>query len=293
MTTLNNTQEFLTSNNLDWDTEIIQEVHPIFHTPIKSFATMRSDTKEILKTGLSKKYVPIQNDQIANMALALSKEFNICTEKVELVDNGRKVIIQVTSGLAEIGDSLKGGMPDTIALRTTFIHDNTGKGALKYTPSPFRLICRNQLAILSSLTSGYIRDVRTNSIHHNREGQFQINEILNAGKEIIANNRDTVKTFQDMAKTKLTNFDIKEIIEGMVKKMDYDLQVQREIERLIFEADSGLTDPSSLWGVYNGVTRFHGHFSGRKNPSTNNLVFGAIAKKNTLALDHILQYVNA
>jgi Domain of unknown function (DUF932) len=293
MTTLNNTQEFLSSNGLNWNTELVQEIHPLHGTKINSYATMRSDNQEILKTGLSKGYRPIHNEQIAKMALTLSREFDIKTEKVELIGNGKKIIVQVTSGLAEIGDTLKGGKPDHIALRTTFLHDNTGGGALKFTPSPFRLICKNQLAVISKLSSQYIKDVITKSIYHNSKGQLGIQNILDAGKIIFNQNLGTIATFQDLARTKINNYDIKEILDSMVKKMDYDLQVQQEIERLIFEADSGLTDPNSLWGVYNGVTRFHDHFSGRKNPSTNNLVFGSIAKKNTLALDHILQYMQA
>jgi hypothetical protein len=286
-----NTVKSSTTDILNWGVSMVQEIHPITQAKLPYWATMRSDSQEILKTGLSKNYVPIQNSEIIKLAESLSKDFDIKTEKVEVLNGGKKIILQVTSGIAEIGHSLKNGQKDTIALRTTFLHDNTGSGSLFYTPSPFRLLCLNQLAVISNLASRYIADVTTRSIRHTQAGQFQLSEILNTANSIYQNGIETVNLYNKMAETKVNDFDIKEIVESMVKKMDYDLQVQQEIERLIFEADSGLTDPNSLWGVYNGVTRFHDHFGGRNNPSTNSLVFGAIAKKNTLALDTILNYM--
>lgn len=283
--------DLLIKNGLNWSVNMVQEVHPLTHDPINSWATMRSDNGQILKTGLSKDYTPIQNYQIMALAQKLSNEFDIKTERAEIVDGGKKIILQVTSGEQSIGHTLKNGKPDLVNLRTTFLHDNTGKGALKFTPSPYRLLCKNQLAVISRLDSRWVDQSETRSIYHNKKENDILNNIIGVGQSIKEQTEKTVSLFNRMASTKLTNYDIKDILESMIKEDDLKRESLEIIEQLIFEGDAGQIEPNSAWGLYNGLTRFNNHFSGRKNPSTSNLVFGAIAQRNEKALDYILDYM--
>lgn len=193
---------------------------------------------------------------------------------------GRKVFFQMQLQDAQIG---KSGIKRYIT--ATNSHD--GSTSFGFGTTNQVICCKNTFAIANSVLS---------KMKHTLSIEKRINEAICLFQDIIEAEKRQMEIFTKAANTRIQQDSIASLKNAVFPKFDLNdfsnnstrsQNQMRNLERSILTSFD--EQDESLWGLFNGVTRYTNHDAPALNASTEdityNLMFGTLAKQNRAAYE--------
>lgn len=270
--------------------------------PTKFFDIYRDDTQQILGSGVTKRFVTIQNSESSEILCDFAKDANgnAIMARGMTFDGGRVAVAQMDLGAMTIGDTGRGGFKDEVRKFVTFANAHDGSGKMRVFTTPTRIVCANTLThAISAAHDGF-------AISHTKSAEARLKEARKAFKII---NKELIRAeavYQELAKKTMTQDAISEFLLSVfpLDKADGKAAQQNakdaiaNVMRLINDADGGRIDPRTGWNVYNAANKYLVHSSPVRSHNkrdddevrTQSVLMGSIAEKNGLALKNAIRY---
>jgi phage/plasmid-like protein (TIGR03299 family) len=295
---------------LGYEVKSVQMSHP--NNPdqkIPFYATVRTDTQDVLGAGLSDRYKVIQNlSGLGTIAdIAGQREDGVIMSRALSFDRGRIAVAQVDLGSFTVGDTGAGGFSDQVNKRITFTNSHDGSGSATVFTTPIRVVCWNTL---SAAMTGARDKV---SIRHTASADRKLVELTRIMRIIDGQMQRTEIAYNVLAKTKITKDDFGAILEKLfpapASAPERTKNHQNEIKGLVAsyfaDADGGRIERDTAWNTYNAITRFTDHDSTVRTDGTatgfhatreaqslarvQSVLLGSIATQNANALETIVE----
>lgn len=282
-------------------TDISDKDNTELFTTNKFFATTRDDTNQILGI-VGPDYQVVQNNELAYMCERLQGS-DVKIETAGILDNGRRVFIQMRGNAFDVGPKKDTNIPYTL-----FTNGHDGQWPLSSLPTSVRVICENTLnmALQSGSKSNMIISVRhTGNMQDRLESMFQA----------IENWKDRTLDFQ----TKIESLARKEVNTEFVQNFWTNLymnlfgnihnspssETQQEENKVaystvakwsnVFDSEVKLSG-ANLWTAANAVTSWLDHgqiYRGiKKNENRfNDTLFGSGAKEKIRTMNYALSAI--
>jgi len=164
-------------------TDIFDKDNTELFSTNKFFATTRDDTNQVLGI-VGPDYQVVQNSELAYMCERLQGS-DVKIETAGILDNGRRVFIQMRGNAFDVGPKHDTNIPYTL-----FTNGHDGQWPLSSLPTSYRVICQNTLnmALQNGSKNNMIISIRhTGNMQDRLESMFQS----------IQNWKDRTITFQN------------------------------------------------------------------------------------------------
>ncbi len=286
------TQEFIEDNltkyGLNYHVGTHQEKNPFTDEYIGSYLTYRTDTLEVLKTGFSSRYMPIQNRD-AFSVIANIQEVNSNVSIKTMGHMKGKPFAKLKFGEMNIGEKKRG---DILNKYVYFINSFDGTSSLKFQIFIERLVCMNGL-VSSTNTDTW-------AFSHTTNASGKVAGLVNTLKIIDGSFVKSEETFNLLSEktidSKLVDDLLNELFpvdEEKKRLTTISTKSQEKIKEYISNADNGFIRKDSAWNLYNGITRYITHDKANKKGEVNehSLVSGALHNENKIALNLIMEAV--
>lgn len=314
----------LKAHGLDYAVQMYQMRNPLTNQAIPYYASIRTDTDEVLGAGLTERYKPIQNrDGFAAIADLATLRDGVMFARGMTFDAGRVAVAQIDLGEMTIGEG-RNGFQDKVRNRITWTNSHDGSGAAQIFVTPTRIVCANTLtaamsyvvakdaegnAVKTGSRKGWQETAGKFTIRHTKNAQARLDEARAVLKVVDGALVRTEKTFQAMAFTKVTNDHIRAVLEKLFPTEDKTAErggktraeAVQAVKHFYESADGGRIDPNSGWNLYNAITHYNDHVSpvrihgadkgprAQQEARLSSTFTGAILDKNAKALKTIVQ----
>lgn len=255
----------LAAHGLLYRVEMHQMKNPLDGKDIPFFASVRMDTGKVLGAGLTDRYHPIQNEDGFSLIadLAAQNQGETLFARGMTFDKGRVAVAQIDLGEMIIGDTGRAGFKDVVRKRVTWTNSHDGSGAAQIFTTPIRIVCANTLTAAMGRTADAVK------IRHSESAEDKMKEARKILKIVNGELTRAEVAYQVLAKTKITNEHIKDVLAGLFptegksekKGGKQAIEAVTAIQHFIKDADGGKIDPSTGWNTYNGITRYFDHHS--------------------------------
>jgi phage/plasmid-like protein (TIGR03299 family) len=252
----------------------------LLETP--SAGIFRSDTNAWLGT-TSKKYAPFQNYEMAETIVKASDGLGMDVTRGGELNGGKRVFLQTELKSEYIGKS-------DVKRYITALNSHNGTSSIGFGSSNTVVVCQN------TFYKAY-KDV--NKFRHTPNAKERIEFAMQDLRKAIQLDEQLMQTFKIMSEQP-----IKEEVVSNVMKLCFDIDINRnrsdlkprelKEEFLINQAISTemQLEGATLWGLFNGVTRYTNHVANGKKDKEEYVMVGAGYNTNLTAYDTILAWVN-
>jgi len=253
--------EILEEANLNW-TVGCEPLHLPNGVQTPYIATVRSDNNQVF--GTFKNYEVFQNHELAELALRVSEHTNLKFEHGGEFAKGGKVFIHLRNGdTTGIGDN-----NDVIHNYITAINSHDGSTALRWGYSNKVVSCQNTFwSVYKSLQ---------NSVRHTSSMKERVEQALRDIEHIQKEKKRMIDVFFKFNNELATEKEIAHVV-NLITKVDlngnmkeakelYTTQQLNKVKDLGFNISHQMNEKgNTLWGLFNGVTRYTTHEMGRDN----------------------------
>lgn len=241
----------------------------------------RNDSGEWLGT-VSEKYTPYQNFQLAETIIGASEGFGLDVSRGGVLSGGRKVYLQTELKTEFIGKS-------DVKRFITALNSHNGSSSIGFGSSNTVVVCSN------TFYKAY-KDI--NKFRHTASASDRIKLAMADLRRAIELDEKLMKNFKIMSDTPLRD----EVFASILKKcFDADLdskkgdvtpQKVKQLERINQAISTELDlEGATLWGLFNGVTRFTNHYSNTKNKEEY-IMTGGGYQTNLVAYETIMAWID-
>lgn len=294
---------------LGYEVKSVQMSHP--NNPdqkIPFYATVRTDTQDVLGAGLSDRYKVIQNlSGLGTIAdIGGTREGGVIMSRALSFDRGRIAVAQVDLGAFTVGDTGAGGFQDSVNKRITFTNSHDGSGSATVFTTPIRIVCWNTLSAAMSEAKDKV------SIRHTASADRKLVELARIMKIVNGQMVRTEIAYNTLAKTKITKDDFGAILEKLFpapatapeRTKNHQNEIKAVVASYFADADGGRIERNTAWNTYNAITRFTDHDSTVRTDGTatgfhatreaqalarvQSVLMGSIATQNRDALEAII-----
>lgn len=252
------------------------------------YANQRQDKGTVLGV-FKESYNVYQNEDLAELCFYMAKEFDLSLERGGSLNEGRKVYIQLQAGqITGIGEN-----DDTIKNYITAINSHDGSTCVSFGTSNITISCQNTFFAAHKQLK--------NKIKHTDSMQMQIETAKRDIEGVQKEQKTLYETFFKLAEIPANKTQIQKIVKSIT---DVDIIGKRD-ESLSTRKWNQATDLTSaiarefkqkgetLWGLFNGVTRYTSHdlsIPNRENARIESQFFGSGASINTEAYEMIKEF---
>jgi phage/plasmid-like protein (TIGR03299 family) len=252
-----NTQQKLQELGLAWSVEKRPLICSATGQKTPSFGLFRSDTNAHLGT-VGRLYTPYQNSDMVSSIMKASEELGLVVSRGGSLQNGRKVYTQT-----ELSDLYIGGSNTKRYITIVNSHDGTyqvGVGMTNIVVS-----CQN---VFNRMFDGSLSKLR-----HNQNITVSVDDMVERLMQGIRQESLVLEDMQRMANTKATSSDLQLVVNTIFSPVSEDASPEGKA-RAEARRDKGIATlkdciqedvrihGESLWGLFNGVTRFYTHHRG-------------------------------
>lgn len=277
--------QILEKTGLNWTVNQVPLVSQSEKLELNNLSTsstgiFRNDNGAWLGT-VSGTYVPYQNHQLAQTIIGASEGFGLDVTRGGMLQQGKKVYLQTELQEEFIG---KSGVRRFI----TALNSHNGSSSIGFGSTNVVVVCQN------TFYKAY-KDI--NKFRHTASAKDRINLAMQDLRRAIQLDEKLMKNFKVMADTKLSDEIFSRIIDKCFK-VDIDKK-QSEITTQKINLLSKVNDAieteinlegATLWGLFNGVTRFTNHYSNTKNKEEY-IMTGSGYQTNLIAYETIMNWI--
>lgn len=277
------TFDLLEASGLNW-TVTKEELLTRDEKPTESFGVFRSDNDQWLGT-VGNRYTPMQNFELAETIIQASEGLNLVTTRGGVFSGGKKVFMQVELPKVNIG---MGNVERWLTALTS--HDGSTSTGFGSTHSVVK--CSN---IFHRVHKGL------DKFRHTESASARVQMAMQDLRKAMQLDNSLMDNFKRMADIELKD----EMIESVIRKMfnvdpmiKQDAVSTRKRNQVETFAQSLTTEihleGKTLWGLFNGVTRFTNHDSKTfKSIEDKNeyLMSGGGFKTSNVAFNDIMKWV--
>lgn len=277
------TFDLLEANGLNW-TVTKEELLTNDGKSTESFGIFRSDNDQWLGT-VGNRYAPMQNFELAETIIQASDGLNLPTKNGGVFGGGKKVFIQVELPTEQIG---VGGVKRWI----TALNSNDGSTSIGFGSTSQVIKCSNTF---------HMAHKGLDKFRHTESASARVQMAMQDLRKAMQLDNSLMDNFKRMADIELKD----EMIESVIRKMfkvdpmiKQDAVSTRKRNQVETFAQSLTTEihleGKTLWGLFNGVTRFTNHDSKTfKSAEDKNeyLMSGGGFKTSNVAFNDIMKWV--
>lgn len=255
----------------------------------ESFGLFRNDNGQWLGA-VGARYEVMQNATLAEMMIEASAGVDLEITRGGHLAGGRRIYLQAGLPDEYIG---KSGVKRFI----TALNSHDGSTSIAFGSTNTVVVCQN--TFYKAFRSAQMNKYRhtANAEQRLREAVADLRAALDAEAGMIAN-------FHRMADTRLTDEAAEGILSKILKKSfnvdlngkkdDLSTRKKNQLNALNTSIERELRDEgATLWGLFNGVTRYTNHTAAPKDDKLDYLMTGTGASINGTAYDEIMTWINA
>lgn len=256
-------EEAIREAGLDFDVEL-KPVHTYvdFDEKLipKTYATMRSDTQDVLGV-VGSRYQPIQNREAFSFFDSLVGEDEAIYHTAGVLGKGERLWL-----LAKLPDYIKIGKKDIVDKYLLLTNSHDGSSVVRAKLTPIRVVCNNTLSVALTGTEQEVRIRHTASAVDKLEEAHKLLGLTNS----LYDQLDSI--FNTMALRKISEKQLMDYVKTLVpENPEAKHQTRNEnIRNSILDLhETGLgadLSRGTLWGAYNAVAEYADHVQGSKNP---------------------------
>ena len=277
--------EILEQTGLNWTVNQVPLISKSEDDKLNGLSTgssgiFRNDNGGWLGT-VSERYTPYQNHQLAETIVLASNGIGLDVSRGGVLGNGKKVFLQTELTPEYIG---KSGVKRFI----TALNSHNGTTSIGFGSSNTVVICQNTF---------YKAYREINKFRHTATASERIKLAMQDLRRAIELDEKLMKNFKIMADTPVSD----EIFANILKKcFDANPDAKRSEEtpqkikqlEMVNKAVSTELDleGATLWGLFNGVTRYTNHYTRSKNKEEYVMVGGGY-QTNLVAYETIMAWI--
>jgi phage/plasmid-like protein (TIGR03299 family) len=274
------TFDLLESTGLNWSVRKDSLVSLDGHTT-ESFGIFRNDSNQWLGT-VGNRYEPMQNSTLAETIIQATDNINLETQKGGMFDDGKKVYLQAMLPDEYIGNS---GVQRCI----TAVNSHDGSTSIGFGSSSTVIVCKNTF---------YKAFKTLDKFRHTASAEERLRVAMLELKEALKLDQDLMDNFKRMSDSPLKE----DMIEGVIRKMfaidvKNDKTSTRKANQVTAFADSLRTEVtthgSTLWALFNGVTRYTNHIAAPRDKKEEYVTVGTGYKTNLMAYDECMKWLES
>ncbi len=278
--------EILEQTGLNWTVNQVPLISQSEDEKLNNLKTdctgiFRNDNGEWLGT-VSEKYTPYQNFQLAETIVGASEGFGLDVSRGGVLSGGRKVYLQTELKTEFIGKS-------DVKRFITALNSHNGSSSIGFGSSNTVVVCSN------TFYKAY-KDI--NKFRHTATASDRIKLAMADLRRAIELDEKLMKNFKIMSDTPLRD----EVFASILKKcFNADLDARqgettpqkvKQLERINQAISTELDlEGATLWGLFNGVTRFTNHYSNTKNREEY-IMTGGGYQTNLVAYETIMAWID-
>jgi phage/plasmid-like protein (TIGR03299 family) len=246
-----------------------------------STGIFRNDTGGWLGT-VSEKYTPYQNFQLAETVIGASEGFGLDVSRGGTLSGGKKVFLQTELKSEYIGKS-------DVKRYITALNSHNGSSSIGFGSSNTVVICQN------TFYKAY-KDI--NKFRHTASAGDRIKLAMADLRRAIELDEKLMKNFKVMSATPLRDDVFAKVLKACFKadldapQGDTSVQKVKMLERVNSAISTEIDlEGATLWGLFNGVTRYTNHCSNTKNKEEYVMTGGGY-QTNLVAYETIMEWID-
>ena len=277
--------EVLEQAKLNWKVNQVQLIskstdEKLNNLQTESYGIFRNDNGLWLGT-VSEKYTPYQNEQLAETIVLASEGIGLDVTRGGLLSDGKKVYLQCELKQEYIGKS-------AIKRFITALNSHNGSTSIGFGSSNTVVVCENTF---------YKAYKNINKFRHTASAKDRIKLAMADLRNAIQMDEKLMHNFKIMSDTPY----IDEVMARIFKNcFDINLDIpKREISTQKIKQTEMVSkaiateieiEGKTLWGVFNGITRYTNHYTAPKNKEEY-IMTGGGYKTNLVAYDTIMAWI--
>lgn len=272
--------DVLTETDLNWSV-FKEQLVSSQGFPTKSVGIFRSDTNAWLGT-VSDKYTPYQNKDLVTTIVEAAEYIGIDIASGGTLRGGQKVFLQLELPSVHIGKS-------DVKRYITALNSHNGKSSVAFGSTNTVVVCQNTF---------YKAYRELPKFRHNTSAFERIKIAAKEMKNSIGEDVKLMQTFQLMSTLGIKD----EVLEKVMKntfKVDLNENPDnihgKKLAKMETLADCIETEKNlegnTLWGLFNGITRYTNHHAKHKGSNNDHLMTGKGYKQNLVAFNTIIEWV--
>lgn len=283
MSTQEQTFDLLEKTGLNWTVNKLSLYGPEGQRT-SSYGIFRNDNSAHLGT-VGARYVPYQNYEMAETIIDACSEVGIQASKGGMFDSGRKVYLQAA-------------LPDVVIDRSPLkrfiscINSHDGSGSIAFGSTNTNIVCMNTFHMA-------YKDGAMTRYRHTTSASERIKQAMVQIKQTMDGDQRLMDNFSRMADIKLTEGIVASVMERIIHK-GFGIAPNEEVKtrrknQLITLSDAMQVEVrdqgETLWGLFNGVTRYTNHVAAPKDKKEEYVMDGAGYDLNLVAFDEVMAWV--
>jgi len=279
------TFEILEATGLNW-TVSKEPLYTQDGRPTETFGMFRGDTGGWLAS-VGNRYTPMQNATLAETMVQATDGLEMSVTHGGSMEDGKKVFLQAPLPDEYIGRS---GVKRMI----TAINSHDGSTSVGFGSTSTVVICSNTF-------HKALKDAGVQRFRHTESAEQRLNEAMNSLRVAIMEEEQTMDKFKIMAiidlKDEMAEGIIKRILKkGMSVKSDNPADLSTRKRNQLSALDGAISqelrdEGATLWGLFNGITRYTNHIAAPKDRKEAYLMGGEGARLNGIAFDEIMGWI--
>lgn len=272
--------DILEQTNLNWSVRK-ENLMSVNGHKTNSVGVFRSDNNDWLGT-VSPKYTPYQNQDLVTTIVEAAEYIGIDVESGGCIKNGQKIFLQLALPEVHIGNS---GVKRYI----TALNSHNGKSSIAFGSTNTVVVCQNTF---------YKVYRELPKFRHNTNAFEKIKLTVMEMKNSIKEDIKLMQTFQLMSSIGMKD----EVLENVMKNT-FNVDLNQNIDQVhgkrrekinkisqAIEVEKNL-EGNTLWGLFNGITRYTNHMINHKGSKADNVMQGEAFKYNLLAFNTIVEWI--
>jgi hypothetical protein len=276
------TLDLLMETGLNW-TVTKESLMSFDGKPTDSFGLFRSDNGQHLAT-VQKRYEVYQNFELAEAILEATQTLDLNVTRGGELSGGRKVYLQAELPEVYIG---KSGMQRWI----TGVNSHTGKSKIGFGSSGTVIVCQN---------TWYKAYGELAKFAHNSTAAERVNEFIKGMRLALGLDENLIKKFRIMADQPIKDEIIAKVMNRAfevdldIKQSEINPRAKAKAARIAAALATEVElQGSTLWALFNGVTRYTNHIATKPEKAKEYVMTGAGYDTNLVAFDTIMEWIEA
>lgn len=274
--------ELLLRSNMNWEVQ----TEPLFlqgsDKQIPFLGVVRQSDKHVFQT-VSKQYEPIQNREVAELAMLIADATSSEIEVAKTLDNGAIQYFTIEGRKFNLEANKVG---DVISEKITIVNSHNGAKALGISFGHVVLSCTNGMTRFDR--KGYI------SIRHTGSMKSKLKDAIKGLRRVTDESKRMIESYHRLTEKQVTPDHIKKVME-IVTKVEMDTPAEKLSSRasnIINAAYSSLTSEMSYkgqtaWGLLNGATHYTTKLAGESDAKLKSKMFGRNARADKSVWDYL------
>lgn len=276
-------QELLDRSKMNWDVACEPlEIQGGGMTPF--LGVVRQDNRTCFQA-VSKTYNPIQNRDVAELALLIADATESKIEVAKTLDNGGIQYFTIKGREFQFNpDTAKRG--DFISEKITIVNSHNGTKALGISFGHVVLSCTNGMTRFDR--KGYI------SIRHTANMERKLKEAIGGLKRILGESSRMIETYKNLSQKTVGEKEVKHVLELMTKvNMDENADaLSTRATNIIRSAYNSVQSEMSYkgvtaWGLLNGATHYSTKIASESDSKLKSKMFGTMARRDKSVWDFL------